>query len=161
MRPKAGKLPACVLFPPAGEARRRCRGPLDVALRAPGAGLAELFNDGLICRCSLAALEEDGFTRGVLRKTLRRLEAAGVLLRERGAPTLIGSTCSWGGHEDRPPLIPSEGHSASASEVARAVCRILTLVISTPIGLPEAPNSTQTPGATSWCRARMASAGPN
>jgi hypothetical protein len=123
--------------------------------------LAVMFPDNDVCRCSLEALEEDGFTRGVLRKTLRRLDAAGVLLRERGAPTLIGSTCSWGGHEDRPPLIPSEGHSASASEVARAVCRILTLVISTPIRLPEAPNSPQTPGATSWCRARMASAGPN
>ena len=38
----------------ADENRRGCSGPLDVALRAPGAGLVELFNDGLkFHRCSL------------------------------------------------------------------------------------------------------------
>jgi hypothetical protein len=48
--------------------------------------LAVMFSDNDVCRRSLEALEEDGFTRGVLSKTLRRLEAAGVLLRERGHP---------------------------------------------------------------------------
>ena len=48
--------------------------------------LAVMFPDTDVCRRSLEALEEDGFTRGVLSKTLRRLEAAGVLLRERGHP---------------------------------------------------------------------------